>query len=77
MTTLFMVVKIITILYVKTSEKNDGNSFCKNICIFYDKNMYYWINSLSLTNNKNIQKLEIFLLFLSFIFDNFILLYYL
>ena len=77
MTALFMVVKIITILYVKISEKMIEILFVKTFVFFTIKNMYSWINSLVLTNNKNIQKLEIFLLFLSFIFDNFILLYYL
>ena len=77
MTALFMVVKIITILYVKISGKMIEILFVKTFVFFTIKNMHSWINSLSLTNNKNIQKLEIFLLFLSFIFDNFILLYYL
>lgn len=77
MTTLFMVVKIITILYVKTSEKMIEILFVKTFVFFTIKNMHSWINPLALTNNKNIQKLEIFPLFLSFIFDNLILLYYL
>lgn len=77
MTALFMVVKITTILYVKISGKMIEILFVKTFVFFTIKNMYSWINSLVLTNNKNIQKLEIFLLFLSFIFDNFILLYYL
>lgn len=77
MTALFMIVKITTILYVKTSEKMIEILFVKTFVFFRIKNMYSWINPLALTNNKNIQKLEIFLLFLSFIFDNFILLYYL
>ena len=77
MTALFMVVKITTILYVKISGKMIEILFVKTFVFFTIKNMHSWINSLSLTNNKNIQKLEIFLLFLSFIFDNFILLYYL
>lgn len=77
MTALFMVVKITTILYVKISGKMIEILFVKTFVFFTIKNMYSWINSLVLTNNKNIQKPEIFLLFLSFIFDNFILLYYL
>ena len=77
MTALFMVVKITTILYVKISEKMIEILFVKTFVFFTIKNMYSWINSLVLTNNKNIQKPEIFLLFLSFIFDNLILLYYL
>lgn len=77
MTALFMVVKIITILYVKTSGKMIEILFVKTFVFFTIKNMYSWINPLALTNNKNIQKLEIFPLFLSFIFDNLILLYYL
>lgn len=77
MTAIFILVKVITILSVKMIEKIIEILFVKISVFFITKNIGSWINCLILTNTKSIQNLQIFLLFLSFIFDNFILLYYL